>query len=86
MFEPYNLFFKVLDPAEVKLTDPLLKQLQYDDGETKYVVTIKSYEHGLLKHLSKLAKYYELVIYTVMPRSLMEDIFKKVLPHTRALF
>ena len=33
---------------------------------------------GLIKHLKKLAKYYELVVYTILPRDILEQIFGMV--------
>lgn len=72
VFEPFNLFFKVFDVEnevdELKLNDPLLRQLCFVEDKTRYLLTFQVFPSVLLHKIRKLALYYELVIFTILPR------------------
>lgn len=84
IFEPLGVFFKIVNPKDsYELGDQQLKQHSFVLKNTIYLITIMIFEPVLLWHLKKLAKDYELVIYSILPKKLLDDILS---PDIRNLF
>lgn len=96
VIEPVGLFLQLIDSSQ----DPRslqeyqageLKQLSFTHDGTKFIVMIQIQIQGLLKQLRKLSKYYELVIYTILPSQIMDEIyslddsFQDLISHTLCL-
>jgi hypothetical protein len=52
-----------------------VKQIEYNLGDASYIALIKIWPKELLKQLKKLAKNYEIIIYTVLPMDVMKKVF-----------
>lgn len=75
MFEPFGLFFKVLDVSKsIDIHDQRLKQVQWVEGNTNFFLTIKVYIPILVWQLKKLARNFELIIFTFLSKKLLEDV------------
>ena len=88
VIEPINCFFKLINPnvgasimrehLQSKLGDQSIKQAKTVIDNQLYIALIQIWPMGLIKHLKKLAKYYELVVYTILPGDILEQIFDMV--------
>ena len=80
VIEPLGLFLHLLNPYKdaLSLRDqlcPQVKQFEYNHEEINYVALIKVWPQGLIKQLKKLAKNYEIVIYTILPKVIMDQVY-----------
>ena len=73
VIEPIGSFFELIDPAKdtFRLDDPMLKQLKCLIENQICIVLIKIWPQSLVQQLIKLTKYYEIVVFTILPRDIM---------------
>jgi len=71
---------KIIDP-EVDtdhILDPLVKQCAVTAGDKLEVMYFKMCQPSLLKILKSLTQYYEIIIFTILPRRTMNAIYESV--------
>ena len=78
MFEPVGTFLQLLDPSKdlFNLNEPLIKQLKCLIDNQICAVLIRLWPFGLLTQLQKLQKVYEIIIFTILPREIMNQVYK----------
>ena len=54
----------------------MLKQVKSLINNQICICIIKIYPSGLIKQLMKLVKYYELIVFTILPRDIINQIYK----------
>lgn len=80
VIELIGTFLQLIDPESPDLTinDQSIKQLKCEINGQVCIVLIKFWPMGLLAQLKKLTKYYELVVYTILPRDVVNQFYKLV--------
>jgi hypothetical protein len=53
-----------------------VKQIEYSHEETSFIALIRFWPKEMIKQLKKLAKNYEIIIYTILPSEVMEKVYK----------
>jgi hypothetical protein len=73
VFEPVGTFFRIIDPSKGQnnFGDPSLHQISALIEGQLHIIVMKMWPTSLAKHLKKLARHYELVIYTILPVEIM---------------
>ena len=74
VFEPVGSFFQLLDPEkdQFDLGEPSMKEFKCLIGNQICVALMRIWPLQLLHELARLHKYYELVVYTILPRGIMD--------------
>ena len=81
---------QLLDPYtdEIDFRDPNLKMISCQIEGQEYVAYIKLWPQQLLLQMRKLKKYYELIIFTILPQMIVDQIWamvpelKELISHT----
>lgn len=70
----------MLNPATMNhlAEDTIVPQFQSTFNGTKFITQIKVYPQGLMINLEKIKKYYEIIIYTYLPRHTMNEIYRHI--------
>jgi hypothetical protein len=74
-----DILLKIVDPEEhvgLGLTDPNLKQIVCQTPQRKDLVYIKIAPFALIKKMKELKANFETIVFTCLPRKLVEEIFK----------
>ena len=71
-----DVFIKIIDTCkdEFFLQDTSTKQIYSPTEDEIQIMFVKYWEQPLLNHLRALQAYYELVIFTTLPRNFMERL------------
>lgn len=78
VIEILGIFAELVDPQAYHYNDRTVKELSCEvDGNT-VVALLKFWPMGLVQHLRKLVKYYEIVIFTILPRGIVTKFFDEV--------
>ena len=77
VFEPLGQWLHIIDPT-VEGQDPIndTTQIKCKINGVYYVALIKWWPQKLAIYLSKLFKYYELVIFTILPDEIVKRLFE----------
>lgn len=94
VFEPYNLFFKVYDQdvqdqelsMDSLIRDSLIRQFMVDIEGSASLFTIKLWPQGLIPKIKKLARHYELIIFSVLPRKIITELINMHLSELKDCF
>jgi len=78
VIEPVGTFFQLVNPNSetYHFGDNSFQQIHINIDDQLYVMVIRIWPDRLLRMLTKLAKYYELNIYTILPREVLNGVFK----------
>lgn len=73
-------FIKIIDPSQdsITLDDRTIRRLVIQSGDTKEVLMVKFSEKALIKSLQTIQAYYELIIFTVIPRRFLDLILEQI--------
>lgn len=80
VIEPIGTFFQLVNPNvnSYVFGDTSMRQTQTMIGGQLYLSVIKIWPMSLAQHLKKLAKYYELIVYTILPRETLMQIYSMI--------
>ena len=69
-----GVFVNLIDTKhdQFNFSDPSVKSYQCTIDNQVYIAYLKFWPDSLMAYLTKLSKYYELIIFTILPREIVE--------------
>lgn len=82
MIEPINYFFTLLDPnvESINIGHPMVFQIKSVVYQQNMLATIKMWPQGLEAAVQRLHKYYEIVLFTILPAAIIDKIIRDLVP------
>lgn len=83
VIEPCGTFWQLIDPAKDNFSfgdDPLYHQLNFTIDNSICVAFIKIWAIELLNQVKLLTKNYEIILFTMLPREILNLIINKIVP------